>query len=141
MGKYLFNAYLSQMMPWKQRPKIARPYCITNTILQCVNCFFNQLTSTHTGHTKCVKYLLERGAQVNGSASDSLAAETPLHVAAAAGNIRIIELLMAFGASPFSAAMRNDTTSAMTTTTGTLSAVASELPLIKYRVSKSSCNF
>merc|ERR1712038_1238703 len=59
-----------------------------------------------------------------GSASDSLATETPLHVAAAAGNIRIIELLMAYGASPFSAAMRNDTTSAMTTTTGTLSAVA-----------------
>ena len=57
--------------------------------------------------------MLERGAQVNGSASDSLATETPLHVAAAAGNIRIIELLMAYGASPFSAAMRNDTTSAI----------------------------
>ena len=62
---------------------------------------------------------------MNGRATESLAAETPLHVAAAAGNIRTVELLMAYGASPFSAASR-DETSIMTSVTGTLSAVASE---------------
>ena len=82
------------------------------------------MISSYAGHTKCVKYLLERGARVNGSATESVAAETPLHVAAAAGNIRTVELLMAYGASPFSAASRDDT-SIMTTITGTLSTVAS----------------
>jgi hypothetical protein len=82
------------------------------------------VTYFFAGHTKTVKLLLDRGALVNGGASETTATETPLHVAAAAGHMKVVELLMSFGASPFTAAARDDMTPIATS--GCLSAVASE---------------
>ncbi len=51
------------------------------------------------GQVKAVKFLLDRGASVDGSACSS--SETPLQVASGAGHVRVAELLIAHGASPF----------------------------------------
>ena len=66
------------------------------------------------GQTKVVKYLLDRGASAEGVAAARSSSpgdqplslsvapcESPLQVAAGAGHVRIVELLIAHGASPF----------------------------------------
>jgi ankyrin repeat protein len=52
--------------------------------------------NTHGGHKDVVKFLLDKGADVNAHAN--VEKLTPLHVAAAAGNKAIVELLLVHGA-------------------------------------------
>ncbi len=68
------------------------------------------------------KYLLERGARVDGGASETVATETPLQVSAASGDIKLVELFMSYGASPFTAAARQE--AAPIATSGSLSAIS-----------------
>lgn len=53
------------------------------------------------GHYKVARYLLERGANADAGSTDEICSETPLQLASGAGNVRMVELLMANGASPF----------------------------------------
>ena len=55
------------------------------------------------GHYRTAKLLLDRGAHVEGGAllGDIQPTETPLQLAAASGSVRMVELLLASGASAF----------------------------------------
>jgi len=55
------------------------------------------------GHYRTAKLLLDRGAHVEGGAllGDNHPTETPLQLAAASGSVRMVELLLASGASAF----------------------------------------
>ncbi len=56
------------------------------------------------------RLLLEKGAQVEGGvdAEEDICTETPLQLAAAAGKVDIVELLLSFGASPFLSTLKVD---------------------------------
>eukprot|EP00116_Pleurobrachia_bachei_P011290 sb/3471552/ len=62
------------------------------------------------GHTDIVKLMLSRGAAVEGSMNNpaDLTTETPLQLAAAAGDIAIVELLLEKGADPFLCSTANN---------------------------------
>ena len=56
------------------------------------------------------RLLLEKGAHVEGGvdAEEDICTETPLQLAAAAGKVDIVELLLSFGASPFLSTLKVD---------------------------------
>jgi ankyrin repeat/BTB/POZ domain-containing protein 2 len=56
------------------------------------------------------RLLLEKSAQVEGGvdAEEDICTETPLQLAAAAGKVDIVELLLSFGASPFLSTLKMD---------------------------------
>ena len=61
----------------------------------------------------CADLTCAAGASVEGGveADDEVSTETPLQLAAAAGKLDIVELLLSFGASPFLSTLRVDTMS------------------------------
>ena len=79
------------------------------------------------GHYRTAKLLLDRGAHVEGGAllDEVQATETPLQLAAASGSVRMVELLLASGASAFrSTTETNHGFSSASTQGGCYSAVA-----------------
>lgn len=69
--------------------------------------------ATMTGNYDVVRLLLEKGASVEGNVEVDLdiLTETPLQLAAAAGRVEMVELLLSFGASPFLSTLKVDTMS------------------------------
>jgi len=69
--------------------------------------------ATMIGNYDVVRLLLEKGASVEGNIDLDLdiLTETPLQLAAAAGRVEIVELLLSFGASPFLSTLKVDTMS------------------------------
>ena len=65
--------------------------------------------ATLSGNVRIAKFLLERGAKVDGGVSLTDFVETPLQIAAGTGNSRMAELLMSFGASPFKSTTAKET--------------------------------
>ncbi|XP_023349205.1 ankyrin repeat and BTB/POZ domain-containing protein 2 [Eurytemora carolleeae] len=66
--------------------------------------------ATMTGSYDVTRLLLEKGGNVEGNVDveDDICTETPLQLAAAAGRVDLVELLLSFGASPFLTTIKVD---------------------------------
>jgi ankyrin repeat/BTB/POZ domain-containing protein 2 len=79
------------------------------------------------GHYRTAKLLLDRSGHVDGlggSHRDDIQTETPLQLAAASGSVRMVELLLACGASPFKSTTEGHGSFSSSNNGGCYSAVA-----------------